>query len=192
MAKLKLLVVDDDQAVLAVINYCLAERYQLVLASTGDEALNVLRSEPIDFLVCDQRMPGLTGAQLCQAAAQVSPRTLQIMITAYTDFQELRAAVGSGRLIACLHKPVRDHELVDVIERACKDPVVLTPTTLSAAPPRPSARPARKRSHSDPELDLQLRNAETAAERELHDARAELQASRTALTDSVEALKASA
>lgn len=169
---MKLLVVDDDRAALEVAKYCLAEHYELYLASSGPEALLVLASNRIDVMVCDQRMPGMSGAELCQQAAEVSPDTAQIMITAYSDFQDLRRAVMGGKLVACLQKPMRERELVEVIERTQAERHKLEPT-------RASQRPSGKlRDVADHKLQL----AESEAEEGVASARAQLRESRRALS----------
>ncbi len=170
---MKLLIVDDDQAVLEVAKYCLGERYEMRLASSGPEALLVLASNKIDVMVCDQRMPGMSGAELCRQAAEVSPDTSQIIITAYSDFQELRTAVSGGKLVACLQKPLREAELISVLEKLRKHPSTPAMTKVSIRP--------RLAQHAPPD---ELRKAEVVAEAEVEEAREELRASRRAVSGS--------
>jgi response regulator RpfG family c-di-GMP phosphodiesterase len=168
---MNILVVDDERSVLELARYCLSERYELFLASSGPEALLILASRKIDVMITDQRMPGMDGSELCRQAAEVSPNTAQIMITAYCDFQDLRKAVSGGRLTACLQKPLRTHELVDAIERAYRPP------------PGSATRSQRPRSITP--ADCELRAAEIAAVAQRAGARAELRASRQELSSSL-------
>ena len=175
---MNLLIVDDDQAVLALARYCLSEHYTLYLASSGPEALLVLARHKIDVLVTDQRMPGMDGSELCRQAAEMSPSTAQIMITGYADFQDLRRAVSGGRLTACLQKPLRQPELIAAIERAQR---------VSSVPPNANGAAVAKipRVRKLTPKDQDLRAAEADAVAQAAGARAELRASRRALSGSL-------
>jgi CheY-like chemotaxis protein len=191
-----LLIVDDDQAVLEVARYCLSERYQMHLASSGPEALLVLASRKIDVLITDQRMPGMDGSELCRQAAEISPCTAQIMITAYADFQDLRRAVKGGRLVDCLQKPLKQNELIAAIERAAKVSFLPTAGFDEEAPtnrlplPATVAMPTKvsTRPRESGQSSTTLRAAEVAAEKQLAGARGQLRESRRALSTKLTAL----
>lgn len=176
---MNILVVDDEQAVLTLARYCLSEHYSMRMANSGPEALLVLASSQIDVLVTDQRMPGMDGSELCRQAAEVSPWTMQIMVTAYADFQDLQRAVSGGKLVACLQKPLRKQELLDAIARARAIPPARSiPAPEIVTPPRV----LRPRSATP---DKNLRAAEAAAVAHAAGARAEFRASRNLLAGSM-------
>ena len=67
MTKKKLLVVDDDDAVLDYLQAKLAARYDLVTTSSPENALALARRERPDLILCDIDMPGMDGGDLSAA-----------------------------------------------------------------------------------------------------------------------------
>lgn len=115
--KLRVLFVDDDPAVRETWQYLFGTTFDATLVSSGEEALELLRDPPggerFDVLVSDHRMPGLTGAELCRRAAEVSPDTARVIVTAYRD-REARICPCAARL----EKPCSDVTMAAVIEEA--------------------------------------------------------------------------
>jgi CheY-like chemotaxis protein len=110
--KLAVLAVDDDALVLFNTVAMLEDLGHTVhQASNGPAALDVLRREPIDLVLSDQGMPGMTGIQLAQAIEQEWPLLPVIIVTGYAELPE-----GASRLPK-LDKPFLHEELSRVIER---------------------------------------------------------------------------
>src|SRR3954462_14591799 len=89
-----IVVVDDEPAVLAAVardlRRAFGERYRIVRASSGDEALGLLRElvargDQGALLVADQRMPGMAGTDYLVAARQLVPAAKRVLLTAYAD-----------------------------------------------------------------------------------------------------------
>jgi thioredoxin reductase (NADPH) len=109
-----LLVVDDEPAVLAAVARDLrrgfGERYRVVRAGSGEEALEVLRElvrrgEQVALLVADQRMPGLSGTEYLVRAREVAPTTKRVLLTAYADTEAAIQAINEVSLDYYLLKP---------------------------------------------------------------------------------------
>jgi CheY-like chemotaxis protein len=105
--RMRILVVDDEPAIRDFLGRML-ERigYEPVVAADGDEALEIVRSDPPDAILCDHRMAGMTGAAFNDAVAATSPdlaRRFAFMTGDVTN-PDLRAVAGA-RGVALLAKP---------------------------------------------------------------------------------------
>jgi two-component system response regulator YesN len=84
---------------------------RLFTAINGMEALNILRTEAVDFVLTDIRMPLLTGLELLKAAKQEMSEVEFVMLTGFDDFEYARTAMRYGAYDYLL-KPARDEELL--------------------------------------------------------------------------------
>lgn len=103
--------VDDDP--LVAFNTCAMLQdlgHTVFSASSGAEALTLLRSNKVDLLITDQAMPGMTGSELATAARAEFPRLPIIMGTGYAELPE-----GLGRELPRLAKPFFQKDLANVI-----------------------------------------------------------------------------
>src|SRR5947209_15068384 len=109
-----ILVVDDEPAVLAAvardIRRGFGESYRIVRASSGEEALEVLRElvrrgEQVALLVADQRMPGLSGTDYLVQAREIVPAAKRVLLTAYADTDAAIQAINDVSLDYYLLKP---------------------------------------------------------------------------------------
>lgn len=114
MAKPVLLAVDDDREVLGAIERDLrgkyADRYRVITASSGAEALEALRQlkrrgASVALLLVDQRMPKMTGTQLLCDARKLYPEAMRVLLTAYADTEAAIAAINDCGLHHYLMKP---------------------------------------------------------------------------------------
>src|SRR3954452_6435590 len=122
-----ILVVDDEPVVLAAVARDLrsgfGERYRIVRAGSGDEALEVRRElvrrgEQVALLVADQRMPGLSGTDYLVRAREVVPAAKRVLLTAYADTEAAIQAINEVSLDYYLLKPwdPPEEELFPVVE----------------------------------------------------------------------------
>ncbi|OWV84134.1 hybrid sensor histidine kinase/response regulator [Rhizobium sp. R635] len=114
---LRVLAVDDDGLVLMNTTLMLEDLGHTVLeAMAGSEALDILRKEPVDLVICDHAMPRMTGAQLARAIRTEWPEMPIILATGYAELPE-----GSGMAnLPRLGKPFSQAQLAEAISRvAC-------------------------------------------------------------------------
>ena len=134
-----ILTVDDDRAVLAAVQADLrdryAERYRIVAASSGEEAVEVLRElrlrdDPVALVLADQRMPGMSGVELLREAAPLHPEAKKALLTAYADTEAAIAAINEAGADHYLLKPWHPPEerlypvLDDLLETWRPPPIV--------------------------------------------------------------------
>jgi DNA-binding NtrC family response regulator len=115
-----ILFVDDEPEVLSLLRRTFPEEegYLTLTASGGEEALALLEARPIDLLITDQRMPGMTGIGLAMRARQLRPDLTVILLTAYTDPGELLEAINQGEVYRYLVKPWDTADLRQSVVRA--------------------------------------------------------------------------
>ncbi|MFQ6605768.1 MAG: sigma-54-dependent transcriptional regulator [Fidelibacterota bacterium] len=116
--KTNILIVDDDQLVLNALARSLGKEYNVLLSLNGASALQLLREQTVAVIVSDQRMPGMTGVDLLQAAYQIQPRAKRILLTGYSDRDATVAAINEGRIFHYVEKPWEPEELLHIIRRA--------------------------------------------------------------------------
>jgi CheY-like chemotaxis protein len=116
----RLLLVDDDGAVLFVLRealYELGDEYEIVATPSGIEALDQLRKAPCDLLITDLIMPDLDGVQLTEYVRANSPQTVVVWITAYGCDRVCEEVARLG-VSCCVDKPLEVHEILRVVRKA--------------------------------------------------------------------------
>lgn len=115
-----ILVVDDEPDILFSLQALLRHDFEVHTASSGAEALEVLRQSPVHLIVSDQRMPAMSGAEfLCRAKCEC-PRAVRVIFTGYADLKAVIDAVNRGEIYRYLTKPWDPDDLVAVLKEACR------------------------------------------------------------------------
>jgi EAL domain-containing protein (putative c-di-GMP-specific phosphodiesterase class I)/CheY-like chemotaxis protein len=107
-----LLLVDDEVNIVSALKRLLRpDGYQILTASSGEQGLELLAQQPVDVIISDQRMPGLSGADFLRQARKLRPDTIRIMLSGYTELQSVTDAVNEGAIYKFLTKPWNDEQL---------------------------------------------------------------------------------
>ncbi|HEX8097224.1 MAG TPA: response regulator, partial [Pyrinomonadaceae bacterium] len=114
----KIMVVDDEPANLRLLERLFRRDYQVVTASSGQEALQLLGQHDVALLITDQRMPGMTGIELLKRAAPFRPHMVRMVLTGYTDVGALVEAINCGQVYRYVTKPWDNDDLRLTIARA--------------------------------------------------------------------------
>jgi signal transduction histidine kinase len=112
------LYVDDEPQNLVAFRYAMEGRFHVLTASDGSEAVQILERENVAVLMCDQRMPEMTGIEVCRRAREIKPDVVRIIVTAYADLQAATDAINQGQVLRYLTKPWRNEELAEVLGSA--------------------------------------------------------------------------
>ncbi len=113
------LFVDDEPAVLEGIKLTQKPRYEVRVAHSGGEALEMLRAEPeTAVVVSDMRMPGMDGAALLTAVRKENPDTTRVLLTGHADVEAAARAVNEGRIFRFLTKPCDAEHMARVLGEA--------------------------------------------------------------------------
>ena len=113
-----ILCVDDEPNVLDVLSR-MFDRLAIVLtAKSGPEALEILRSRPVDLLITDQKMPDMTGIELVREARKEGLGVTTILLTAYTNPNDLISAINEGQVFRYVTKPWDLNDLTMTVRNA--------------------------------------------------------------------------
>jgi signal transduction histidine kinase len=110
-----ILFVDDEHASRVVFQQSFGKRFRVKVVDTGEKALDVIKEEPVAVLVTDQRMPGMSGDELLERVKAISPDTLRIVVTAYSDLEPILRAVNEGLVVRYIIKPWDRVELENML-----------------------------------------------------------------------------
>jgi len=108
-----ILFVDDEINVLKAMQRIFRqENYQLIMAGSGKEALDMLKArQPVHVVISDHRMPGMSGAELLKMVKEKYPNTIRIMLTGFADVDAVMGAVNAGAVYKFITKPWNDQDL---------------------------------------------------------------------------------
>jgi response regulator RpfG family c-di-GMP phosphodiesterase len=113
----RILLVDDDAAILAGYQRNLRRRYDVDLATSGQEALVKVAAEvTYDVIVADMHMPTMTGLELLLRVRKLCPDTTRIMLTGDADQKTAADAVNHGQVFRFLSKPCTPEEMIEAID----------------------------------------------------------------------------
>jgi len=118
--KPRVLYADDEEDVREVFAAVFAEHFDVTCVGTGREALATLASREFDVLVSDMRMRPMKGSELLARAYESFPDTQRILLTGFSDHDDLADAVNHGHVFAYVLKPWDNAQLRLVIQRAAK------------------------------------------------------------------------
>lgn len=113
-----ILYVDDENANLIVFKKSFETDFLVKTCSSAQEALEILKTEHFPLIVSDQRMPGMTGIELCEKLVSISPQSVRMILTAYTETQMLLDAINRGHVHDYIVKPWKKSDLKPVFDRA--------------------------------------------------------------------------
>ena len=118
----RVLITDDEKIEREGLKFLLAQEegeYEIHEAANGRQALNVLRSEEIDFLLTDIKMPHMDGLELSRRAKEENPALQIIIFSGYSDFTFAQEAIRYG-VTEYILKPVNPEDFHKVIQKAEK------------------------------------------------------------------------
>jgi response regulator RpfG family c-di-GMP phosphodiesterase len=114
----RILIVDDEETIrLALRKFLRSRGYEVEIAGSGDQALQLLDKDSFALMLCDVRMPGMTGVQIVPLARERDQDLAIIMLTAVNDAATATEVLSSGAT-DYLMKPVELTDLQQSVDRA--------------------------------------------------------------------------
>lgn len=107
----RILIVDDDPEVRAVLEILLADCGDVRAAPDGPTALRMLAELPADLVLSDQRMPHMTGVEFLEVVARLMPEAIRVILTAFSDVGPIVTAINRGAVSRFLLKPWNERHL---------------------------------------------------------------------------------
>ena len=120
MGTRKVLFVDDEENILSSIRRGLIdEDYECLFALNGIDALEIIKNNSISVIVTDMRMPKMDGLTLLKEVKKISPATVRIVLSGYTQLQQILATINQVDIFKFITKPWKlEEEFKVVIEQA--------------------------------------------------------------------------
>jgi serine/threonine-protein kinase len=120
MSREVLLIVDDESRVLRSLKAIFRSGYQVRTTTNCMEALQILKNEKINTIISDQRMPEMRGVDLLHQARQISPNTMRLLLTGYSDAGSTQDAINEGEVYRYITKPWGQDDIQSVVADAMK------------------------------------------------------------------------
>ncbi|MEH2063380.1 MAG: response regulator [Nostoc sp.] len=118
-SKPKILVVDDEPDNLDLLYRTFYREYKVLRATSGPAALDLLAQEgEVAVIISDQRMPMMSGTEFLSLTATQYPDIIRIILTGYTDVEDLVEAINAGKVFKYVTKPWEAEELKAVVRQA--------------------------------------------------------------------------
>jgi two-component system response regulator HupR/HoxA len=114
------LLVDDEPTNLMMMERQLKDVFRTLTASSGEEALAILRREEVTMLISDQRMPGMSGTDLLRQARRHDPDIICLLVTASRDASTFIEAMMKSGAIGVISKPWNPAGFMETVRDAVK------------------------------------------------------------------------
>jgi serine phosphatase RsbU (regulator of sigma subunit)/CheY-like chemotaxis protein len=118
-SKLKLMVVDDEPDNLDLLYRTFRREFHVFKADGAMKAIELLETEgEMAVIISDQRMPLMNGTEFLSKTVDRFPETIRILLTGYTDVEDLVEAINSGKVFKYITKPWNPENLRAVVQQA--------------------------------------------------------------------------
>lgn len=114
------LVIDDEEFILTSLNRLLRREFNVLVAQTAQQGLNLMRVNEVHVVLSDQRMPEMTGVDFLSKIKGVYPDAIRMLLTGYADLESVIAAINSGNIYRYMVKPWDPNEIIAIVREACQ------------------------------------------------------------------------
>jgi len=128
-----ILFVDDEERVLRSLSVLFRGKYNIHTASSGDQAIDIVKNNNIHVIISDQRMPEMLGVDVLKKVKEISPNTMRLLLTGYSDLDAIVRSVNDGEVFRYINKPWDNNDLKHAVEMAASIAVQLLKTGGGAA-----------------------------------------------------------
>lgn len=116
---IKVLFVDDEKSILVSLRrLCRNTGWEIYTAESADEGLSIINDHAIDLVVSDMRMPKMNGAEFLEQVVALSPSTVRILLTGYSEVKATLAAIDKGKIFCHCTKPWDNDEFREILSEA--------------------------------------------------------------------------
>lgn len=116
--KIKVLYLDDEDNNLRSFKAAFRRDYEVHIANNTEDAFSIIKTHSPHVIFSDQRMPVTTGVDFFNAVRQVFPEPVRILITGYTDVNDIIEAINKGNIYRYITKPWDESDIRVAIENA--------------------------------------------------------------------------
>jgi len=116
--KARILVVDDEERILSALKSLFRHRYHVFCTTDGHKALDFIKRYQMHVIISDQRMPAMLGVDLLRKSREISPRSVRILLTGYSDLAAIVGSINDGEIYRFISKPWDNQSLQTVVGEA--------------------------------------------------------------------------
>jgi diguanylate cyclase len=113
--KCSALIVDDDPGVLSLLAAQLGGEFEVITASTAEQARSVLAGRSVDVLLCDLQLPDESGLKLLDSTRRASPRTARVLVTGTARLEDAVDAINHAQVHRLILKPWKGEDLLQTL-----------------------------------------------------------------------------
>lgn len=118
MKSTKILCVDDEIDNVEALERIFRTSYSVLTATSGKQALELLKKHEVAVIISDQRMPQMKGVEFLEKSIASHPDAIRILLTGYTDINSVIDAINTGQVYRYINKPWEIHDLQSTVARA--------------------------------------------------------------------------
>lgn len=113
-----ILYVDDEPKNLTSFKAIFRKHYQIYVANSAQDGMEMIAQYPIQLVITDQRMPNMTGVEFLEKIAVIHPEVTRVILTGYSDVEAIIDAINKGRVYRYITKPWKKEDLMITIDNA--------------------------------------------------------------------------
>ena len=113
-----LLLIDDETDILKALRRQFRQNYTIHMANSATEGYAIMTQVPIQVIISDQRMPGMSGVEFFDQVKNEFPDAIRLLLTGYADIQSVIAAINDGHVFRYIAKPWNPEELDTIVGEA--------------------------------------------------------------------------
>jgi serine/threonine protein kinase len=129
----RLLLIDDEERILTALKSLFKARYHVFATTDPEKALDFISKYHVHVIISDQRMPQMQGVELLRRSREISPRSVRILLTGYSDLASIVGSINDGEVYRFISKPWDNIELHTIIAEAATIARELADTKSSIA-----------------------------------------------------------
>lgn len=119
-SKPTVLIVDDEVRSLESLKRILDEEFDVFTAADTEEAEKHLQAEWVQIILCDQRMPNITGVEFLKKVRDQWPDVVRMIISGYTDSEDIIDAINDAGIYQYITKPWHPDQLILTLKNAAR------------------------------------------------------------------------
>ncbi len=121
-----ILIIDDDAAIREMMKESFSkEPYTVLIAGSADEALSILSQGPVDVVISDEKMPGMSGTELLAVVRKKYPDTIRMILAGNANLDTAIRAINEGEIYRFFKKPCNMIDLAITVRQALQHKAVL-------------------------------------------------------------------
>ena len=117
--KKSILICDDEEGIRESLKLILENEYDLLFASNGDEAINIIKKSHVDAVIMDIKMPKMDGIETIKKLKEIKPKVEVLVTSGYKSVETAQEAINAGASNYIV-KPFERAEVVKAVKKIIK------------------------------------------------------------------------